>query len=338
MRKLAIPVLAAFTMTLLSLPAFAGPGACVQTLIAIQQSAHGGWLKGVAPSLVRGVKGHNDVVLLQRKDGSFIVNEGSRFFSLPVQLPLKGKGSLLTSTLGEGSIRKHSILETQAARIVTPQGNEVDLHFVGTDESKVPVLRSRYDDQASLESAIDSTKRGGEAANNLAEKSIQELKLCEEGTGNNVGSLVGSIGDIVRAPGQATAAETDSAKKRGLQNAVEEFTAQKKASQAELAELDKLAKQMASNETSLASNKLSLYDLPTKDVDAVLAEVTNAFSDKMSDNTISDTDRAEIAKECGDGVKLPERKATATEKIKASICDGMPAGQKQVCQMVMKNQ
>ena len=41
-------------------------------------------------------------------------------------------------------------------------------------------------------------------------------------------------------------------------------------------------------------------------------------------------------KECGDGIKLPERKLTSAGKIKAGICDSLPAPQKAVCALVMK--
>lgn len=332
MIKLAITTALVFS----ALPAFAGPGACVQTLIAIQQSAHGGWLKGVAPSLVRGVKGHNDVVLLQRKDGSYVVNEGAKFYSLPIQRPLPGKSGLLTSKSNEKSQRSHSLLPTEAARLITPQGNEVDLHFFGTAESQVAILRARGNDQAGLESILDSVKRGDVASDVITEKTAKELEMCDNEKSGSVGSLTTAVADIVRGPGELTAAENESSKKRMLRANLEDLKEQKKGRQAEMAELESLRKKMAANDSSLGATKLTLHDLPSADVEKVLSEVSTTFSEKMAESEISDTDRAEIKKECGDEIKLPERKPTASEKLKAAACDSMSSPQKEICELVFK--
>ena len=331
MRKL-LPLLA----IALTSPAFAGPGACVQTLIAIQEVAHGSWLRGVVPARVRGVKGHNDVILVQRKDGSYIVNEGAKFYSLPVTRPLPAKAQLLSAHSTGNSGRSFSLYDTEGGRIVTPQGNEVDLHFFTVKDAHVAVMRGSQDDRAYLASAEESTKSSFTSLDHLEATKKEELAICEKGNEDRVGNLGDAVASILKRPGDESPEDVKAAKKRILKTSIDEIAETRKARTAELAEIASATKKLESKEAALSSSKLTLFDLPASDVSGVLSEVSATFSEKMADDEISDTDRAEIKKECGDDVKLPERKATSSEKIKAGICDSLPAPQKTVCSMLMK--
>lgn len=320
--------LVALLLLLIAHPAVAGPGACVQTLIAIQEAAHGGWLRGVVPARVRGVRGHNDVILVQRKDGTYVVNEGAKFYSLPVAHPLPAKAQLLGP--------RSALYETEAARLVTPQGNEVDLHFMSVKDARVAVLRGSQDDQAFLASAAESAKDSFSSLDKREAEKKEELRICEKGTEDRPGHLGEAIASIIKLPGDASPEELKAAKRKGLLSSLDDIAETRKSRQKELAQIVKATQQIKVSEASLSATKLQLFDLPSSDIDGVLSEVSSTFSEKMADDEISDTDRAEIKKECGDGIKLPERKLTSAEKVKAGICDSLPAPQKAVCALVMK--
>lgn len=308
--------------------AFAGPGACVQTLLQIQEAAHGKWLKGILPSRVPGVRGKNDVVLFALKDGSHVLNEGANFYVLPLEKLTFGKGKLLTNRRGNNLDGNYGLADAEVARLVTPQGNEVRLHRLRMEQASALVLRGDSDDQARLKSASESLAMKQHSLENLIkDRRAKHAEICAEINSSSQPSLAKLAGAVITPLNAITGSGDLQAQKLGTEKDIKDFRESQVERQKEHAAVQELAKQAQS--MTPPTTKIDEPPVLPKVAETILAEVTEQFLERMKETFISPTDRKEIHTYCGDSVKLPE--STGTDAERNVTCDQLQGPQKQIC-------
>lgn len=309
----------------------------MQTLVPILEAAHGGWLRGVLPARVKGVLGHNDVVVFKRKDGSYVLNEGAEIYNLPVANLSYTPGKILSEQKVANGTGSYALYDTESVRLVTAQGNEVDLHRLKVGDASTHLIRGRNDDSAFLAGAGDSLDIKKVALERLIDRRESELKeLCQESGSPSVGSVDKFLGGVLPALSSVTTPTDVQSKKRMAEEAIKEFKVQQEANKAEVQRIQKLASQLQTPNAALKSVKIMKPGLAPAEMESVLAEVITEFTAKMADKDVSDTDRDEIKRYCGDQVTLPERKLTTSENLSRAVCENLSGPQKDLCLKAIK--